>query len=469
MSLIFKDPRLKKQMARLFVPFLLQELVVILTTLMSNLVLNIWGCGAAITTGIANAFQIFFLYNAIAGSICYVASLFMSQHYGRGAIDEVEKDYHTIIKAEIALGIIFFILVLAIPEQLFFFIDTSTAEGIEAKRCAVEYIRWFSPIFLLISPTMLNYTLMKNVRLEKFCTLSSIITFTLVLTFESASIFSLDPSHFGWALECAALSMVVARLGEFIFLFIVINKKGVVKFKFKELIKIDSQRFKAMARYGIPVVVSKISWGIGFIFVTIFSNNFNAIPSAVGLFEAHSIMFTYQNIISCLSNATAAVVAVTIGRELGANRLRKAKEHGDEIMRLLLVMGIIEMAFFMLFLPIAIVSTPGMTDQARGFLWKVFLIQCIAMIPRSYNAACSNGFFNVGGDTLYVMLIDGITAWVTIVPLGYIGLHLNWSPLLVYALIELEEVFKCPFNIWRHRTGKWVKNITNKKGIVFNE
>ena len=172
---IFKDPRLKKQMAKLFVPFLLQELVVVLTTLMSNLVLKWWGCDLKVSTALSNAAQVFFLYNIIAASFCYIGNLFMSQHYGRGAIDDVQKDYYVLMKMAIIHGIIFFVLVLTIPDYLLFFVENP-----DIKNYAVEYLRWFSPVFLLIAPSMINYTMMKNVRLEKFCTFSSIITFTIV-------------------------------------------------------------------------------------------------------------------------------------------------------------------------------------------------------------------------------------------------------------------------------------------------
>lgn len=464
MRLVFKDPRLKKQMFKMFVPFLLQELVITLTTLMSNLILNAWGCDPKVMLGITNAFQVFFVYNVIASGICYVANLFMSQHYGRGAIDEVQIDYYVLLKVSFVLGIIFFILALAIPQYLLWF-----STDLEALNYGAEYLRWFSPVFLLIAPSMINYALMKNMRLEKFCTISSIITFVMILAIESSIILSLDEAHYSWALEGAALSMVVGRIVEFLFLFIVINKKCIVKFKFKECFKIYFDRFKSMVYYGSPMVVSKFSWAMGFVMVTIIANKFVNIAAANGLFEAHSVMITYQNIVSCMSNAMASVVAVVIGRELGANRMRKAKDHGTDISRLAMFMGIIQIAAFMLFLPIAIVATPNLSPKAYDYLWKVFLIQCIAIIPRLYNSYYINGLFNAGGDTLFILLVDGITAWATIVPLGYIGINFNWNPLLVYALIQLEENFKVPFVIWRYKTKKWVFNITKKKGIVFNE
>ncbi|MCQ2795157.1 MAG: hypothetical protein MJ214_02995 [Bacilli bacterium] len=460
MGIVFKDPKLKKQILRLFVPFFLQELVVVLTTLMSNLVLNLWQCGKAVTTGIAFAFQIFFLYNIIEASVCYIANLFMSQHYGRGAIDDVQRDYYVLLKIALAIGVIFFILVLAIPDKLLFFADA------QSQIYGAEYLRWFSPIFLLVGPLMINYTMMKNTRLEKFCTISSIITFALVLTFESVSICTLDEAHYGLALEFAAGSMVLARLIEFIFVFVVIEKKCVVKFKFKDFIKPDIEHLKSIAYYGTPVVIAKISWGIGFLFITIFTSLYltNDITTA------HSLMINYENIVSCMSNTVASVLAVLIGRELGANRIQKAKDHASDFSRFLFLMSFVEMAFLIIFLPIVMFTTAPDTLQAAGdYVWKVFLIQLIVMIPRSYNSAYINGLFNAGGDTLYIMLVDGLCAWVTVVPLCYIGLHFNWDPLIIYALLQFEEIFKFPVNVIRYKQKKWAFNITKKKGIVFNE
>ena len=152
------------------------------------------------------------------------------------------------------------------------------------------------------------------------------------LTLESSLIFTVGTAHEAWALEIAASSMVIARICEVIFLFVIINKKCLVKFKFKEFIKSDSQRFKMMARYGAPVVISKASWGMGFVMISIISNSIGG-----DILVAHGYMATYQNIVACLCNALGSTVAVLIGRELGANRLRKAEDHASDISRLLFV------------------------------------------------------------------------------------------------------------------------------------
>ncbi|MCQ2787274.1 MAG: hypothetical protein MJ199_02615, partial [Bacilli bacterium] len=460
-SLIFKDKRLKKQFINLFIPFFFLELVVVLTTLMSNLILNLWHCEESVTTGIAFAFQIFFLFNNIEVGVIFVANLFISQHYGRGDIEEVQKDYYILLRIALAVGLIFFVLVLAIPEQLLFFDNDPVS-----KTYAAEYLRWFSPIFLLTGPLMINYTLMKNTHLEKISTITSFSTFALLLTIESTLIFTVATAHQEWALEIAAGSMVITRFIEFIFVFIVIKKKCVVKFKIKDFFKFDIPRFKNIVYYGAPVLIGKISWSCGFLFITIFTS----LNLTKSITTAHSLMINYDNIVGCMSNATAYVIAVIIGRELGANRTQKAKNHATEISKLLFYMGIIEMAFFIIFLPIVMFTTaPETLEVAGDFLWKVFLIRLIIMIPRSYNCGYVNGLFSIGGDTLYIMLSDGLTAWLTIVPLAYIGLNFNWDPLLIYALIQCEEIFKFPINVWRYKQKKWAFNVTKKKGIVFNE
>ncbi|MCQ2792386.1 MAG: hypothetical protein MJ208_02555 [Bacilli bacterium] len=448
-------------MFKLFVPFFIQEIILVLITLMSNLLLNLWHCCPAVTTGIAFASQIFLFFQNIEGGICFFASLFIAQHYGRGAIDDVQRDYYVLLKISLGIGFIFFVLVLAIPEQLLFF-----ANNAESRMYAAEYLRWFSPMFLIIGPLMISYVMMKNTHLERICLFSSLGSLALVLIVEASSIFSLDPSHYNIVLKLAASSMVISRAVELVFVIIFIQKKCVVKFKLKELFKPDLTRFKSIAYYGTPIVIGKISWGVGVLFITVFTS----LNLSGSITTAHSLMINYDNIVSCMSNAIAAVVGVLIGRELGANRIQKAKDHAADISRFLFYMGIVEMAFFILFLPIVMFTTaPDTLKEAGGFLWKVFVIRLIIMIPRSYNASYLNGFFSSGGDTTYIMLVEGICAWVTIVPLAYIGLHLNWDPLLIYALIQCEEIFKFPVNIWRYKQKKWAHNITQKSGIVFNE
>jgi len=51
--------------------------------------------------------------------------------------------------------------------------------------------------------------------------------------------------------------------------------------------------------------------------------------------------------------------------------------------------------------------------------------------------------------------------WGIVLPLSYLGAFVwHIRPVLLYAIISLDEVIKLPVSIIRFRKYKWVKNIT---------
>lgn len=72
--------------------------------------------------------------------------------------------------------------------------------------------------------------------------------------------------------------------------------------------------------------------------------------------------------------------------------------------------------------------------------------------------------FCSGGDSGFGVKCDGIVMWVIAIPLGVISaFFLNWSVLVIYFLISMDEVIKLPAVYIHHKKYYWLKDLTLQK------
>ena len=71
------------------------------------------------------------------------------------------------------------------------------------------------------------------------------------------------------------------------------------------------------------------------------------------------------------------------------------------------------------------------------------------------------GIFPAGGDTKFGLKCDVVTMWCFAVLLGYITVFVWKLPvLMVYFVLNLDELVKLPALFKHYKKYKWVKNLT---------
>lgn len=456
---VIKDKNLKHQLFSLIIPFVIQELVVVLTTVLNTILLGASGENGSTIAAISFAFQIYFFFNTVVLSMVFAGALFVSQHYGAKQLDEVQKDYHLLLKLAVFASLIFTIICLIIPDKL---ISIFAAGNIDCINAGKNYLKIFSISFIPTSISMVNYLLIKNVKLQKIGSASSFQTFFLTLLFDSIFLFGCKNTPIGGAVGGAS-AIVIARGVELITTTLIIKLKSPVKFSFNSLKEFDIKRLKSFFRYGAPMMIGKISWSLGFLFVTIFISNIVS-PDINAIVLANQLMLTGENLAMCINTGISGAIGVIIGRELGANNLEQASKYGDDLTLFIFLTSLFNMAIFLILLPIVPYVNHGAVDElTKDYLWKFFLIQSVMFIPRAYNAAYENGIFNAGGEQVHVALVDGIPWWVSILPLAAIGIWQKWDPLVIFTILQLEELVKCPFNVIKYKKKTWVKDIVKQR------
>ncbi len=86
------------------------------------------------------------------------------------------------------------------------------------------------------------------------------------------------------------------------------------------------------------------------------------------------------------------------------------------------------------------------------------------MIGKSVNSTTIAGIFCAGGDSKFGFFCDTIVMWAITVPLGFIGAFVLKLPILVvYFIVNLDEVLKLPAVYIHYKKYKWIKNLTVKE------
>ncbi len=88
------------------------------------------------------------------------------------------------------------------------------------------------------------------------------------------------------------------------------------------------------------------------------------------------------------------------------------------------------------------------------------------MIGKSVNSTTIAGIFCAGGDSKFGFLCDTVVMWCIIVPIGLISAFVWKLPvIIVYFILNLDELLKLPAVYINYKKYKWVKDLTNKEAI----
>ena len=210
------------------------------------------------------------------------------------------------------------------------------------------------------------------------------------------------------------------------------------------------------SKYSAPFFLNQITWSLGFTMMTVIMGHLGSDAVA-----ANAIVTVIKDIVSAFCYALGAGGAIVVGNELGAGRLDTAKDYGRRIMKLCVVSGLILGLLAASTAPL-VIRFVNLTPLAEHYLFIMILMCSYYILGRSINSTTIGGIFSAGGDTRFGFICDTVTMWAFIVPVGAIAAFVLKLPVLVvYFLLNLDEIIKLPVVIARYRQYKWVNNIVN--------
>ena len=445
-----KDTSFRKKLISLILPMTLQYFVFALVPVSDAIMLLFLSQEAM--TSVSLASQVPFVMSLFTYAVTAGGAIFAAQYWGKGDTKSIEKLFGYMFVLSLPVMVVFFCCAMFAPEATMS-VFTDVPELISG---GVPYLRFASFSYIFMNLTMIYETLLKNVGFVKQCTIASVVIVFLNIFLNAVFIFGL----FGapeMGISGAALATSISNCVGFLICLIFDLKLTNIRLRFSNIFKIDIELRKRFSKYSLPFLLNQLLWGFGFEMITIILGHLGTDAAS-----ANSIAAIVKDLASCLCYAIASGSVIVIGNELGAGRLEKAKEYGDRLFKITIVSGIILGLICAASAPLILHFT-NMTETAEHYLFIMLMMCSYYILGRSINSTLIGGIFSAGGDTKFGFICDTLTMWAFIVPVGFIAAFvLDWPVMVVYFLLNLDEIIKLPAVFIHYRKYKWVKNIINE-------
>lgn len=439
----------RKKLTALVLPITFQQFMLAIVSASDALM-----CGAISQdqlSAVSLATQVTFVYNLFLAAMTIGTSIFAAQYWGKGDKTAIEKILAIVLNTSMAVSFAFFAAALLIP-GLLMRIFTSDPQLISF---GVDYLRIVSVTYLICGFSQIYLCIMKNSNLAAKTMHISCAAAVLNIFLNAVLIYGL----FGFPrMEAAgaAAATAIARLAELLWIICELSKKDLIKVRPAYMRHPDKSLQKDFWHYTLPVLGNELVWGGGFTMYSVIMGHLGTDAVA-----ANSIANIAKNIIASLALGIGNGGSIMVGNELGAGNLERARVMGRKLCRISILSGVGSGIFLLLLRPLIMMLT-DLSPQARDYLWQMLFMCAVYMVGRFINGTTIAGIFCAGGDSRFGFLCDAVTLWCFTVPAGLLGAFVfKWPVLLVYCIINLDEIVKLPAVYRHYKKYIWLKDLTD--------
>lgn len=437
---------LRKEIVRLAFPIALQQFMTALVGACDAIMLGKLSQDAMSAVSLAT--QVTFVFNLFMFAFMAGENMFVAQYYGKGDYTGISQVFSLVTKICGCIAVVFLAGTLFFPEQLMRILTNEKTLIVLGS----EYLRviGISYVFSGIAQTFL--AIMKNCGAVNMSTLINGVMVILNIALNAVFIFGLSGFP-KMGIKGAALATVLATVVQFLWsVGYVLCRIRAVKFSLRSC---EKKLFGCFWQKAVPLLINNLAWGIGFSMYSVIMGHLGTDAVA-----ANGIANISKNLVVCFCLGLGNAGSIIVGNRLGADRLQEAKEAGGTLTRTAIIAGIVSGLVLIALSPF-ITKMVDLTPTARGYLQKMLLICSYYIAGKSVNCMTIGGIFAAGGDSKFGMLCDSVTLWCITVPLGCICAFILKLPVMVvYFVLNLDEIIKLPVVYKHYKKYKWIKNLT---------
>lgn len=437
---------LRKEIVRLALPIALQQFMTALVGACDAIMLGKLSQDAMSAVSLAT--QVTFVFNLFMFAFMAGENMFVAQYYGKGDYTGISQVFSLVTKICGCIAVVFLAGTLFFSEQLMRILTNEETLIVLGS----EYLRviGISYVFSGIAQTFL--AIMKNCGAVNMSTLINGVMVILNIALNAVFIFGLSGFP-KMGIKGAALATVLATVVQFLWsVGYVLCRIRAVKFSLRSC---EKKLFGRFWQKTVPLLINNLAWGIGFSMYSVIMGHLGTDAVA-----ANGIANISKNLVVCFCLGLGNAGSIIVGNRLGADRLQEAKEVGETLTKTAIIAGIVSGLVLIVLSPF-ITKMVDLTPTARGYLQKMLLICSYYIAGKSVNCMTIGGIFAAGGDSKFGMLCDSVTLWCIIVPLGCICAFILKLPVMVvYFVLNLDEIIKLPVVYKHYKKYKWIKNLT---------
>ena len=437
---------LRKEIVRLALPIALQQFMTALVGACDAIMLGKLSQDAMSAVSLAT--QVTFVFNLFMFAFMAGENMFVAQYYGKGDYTGISQVFSLVTKICGCIAVVFLAGTLFFPEQLMRILTNEETLIVLGS----EYLRVIGISYVFSGIAQIFLAIMKNCGAVNMSTLINGVMVILNIALNAVFIFGLSGFP-KMGIKGAALATVLATVVQFLWsVGYVLCRIRAVKFSLRSC---EKKLFGRFWQKAVPLLINNLAWGIGFSMYSVIMGHLGTDAVA-----ANGIANISKNLVVCFCLGLGNAGSIIVGNRLGADRLQEAKEAGGTLTRTAIIAGIVSGLVLIALSPF-ITKMVDLTPTARGYLQKMLLISSYYIAGKSVNCMTIGGIFAAGGDSKFGMLCDSVTLWCIIVPLGCICAFILKLPVMVvYFVLNLDEIIKLPVVYKHYKKYKWIKNLT---------
>lgn len=437
---------LRKEIVRLALPIALQQFMTALVGACDAIMLGKLSQDAMSAVSLAT--QVTFVFNLFMFAFMAGENMFVAQYYGKGDYTGISQVFSLVTKICGCIAVVFLAGTLFFPEQLMRILTNEETLIVLGS----EYLRVIGISYVFSGIAQIFLAIMKNCGAVNMSTLINGVMVILNIALNAVFIFGLSGFP-KMGIKGAALATVLATVVQFLWsVGYVLCRIRAVKFSLRSC---EKKLFGRFWQKTVPLLINNLAWGIGFSMYSVIMGHLGTDAVA-----ANGIANISKNLVVCFCLGLGNAGSIIVGNRLGADRLQEAKEVGETLTKTAIIAGIVSGLVLIAVSPF-ITKMVDLTPTARGYLQKMLLISSYYIAGKSVNCMTIGGIFAAGGDSKFGMMCDSVTLWCIIVPLGCICAFILKLPVMVvYFVLNLDEIIKLPVVYKHYKKYKWIKNLT---------
>jgi putative MATE family efflux protein len=448
---ISSEKGLYKRVLLLAAPMALQNIITFSVGLADNLMVGSLGelalSGVYISNQLQNILQMLVL--GLGAALAVLAT----QYWGKKDRDSIKLIIGIALKFSLGAGLLFFTATLFFPEQILRLFTNEQAVIPEAMKY-MTIIR-FTYVFFCITQVLIAS--MRCVERVKIGMYLSIVTFFVNVSLNWILIFGkLGAPALG--IRGAAIATLTARIAETIIMVLYVRVfDDRLRLKFKDLLKTNLPLLKDFFKYGLPVIMGDIFWGINIAVQGAIIGRLGS--TALASVSISNIVFS---MLAVGAYGTAGASAVIIGQTVGSGDYDKVKLYAKKLQILFLIVGVISgLALFIA--KDYILMMYNLSEDTIIMAAQLLTVLSITMVGTSYQMSSLTGIVRAGGSIYFVLVNDLIFVWLVVIPSALIAAFVfQASPVVVFACLKSDQILKCFVAVVKVNNFRWMKNLTRE-------
>lgn len=446
-----KNDSTYRQIARLTIPIVLQNLLTAAVNSTDAIMLNFVGQAHISAVSLAAQYAAI-LFNVLYGLGTGIAML-GAQYYGKGELKTVEAVEGIALRFSLAIASLFSLSALLIP-RLMMQVFTPDPELIEIGS---RYLRILSASYLCWGIIEIYLSTLRCIGRVTVCMVLNVITFSLNIFLNAVFIFGLFGAPKLGAVG-VALATTISRVTELILVVIVSARSRDVKLRPSLMFAKNRVLSGDFLRMALPALANDVSWSMAFSLYAVIIGQF----LGSDMVAANSFAMMVHNFAIVFSVGIATASGILLGQLIGSNQMKEAEETAGKFMKLTVFSGFVGGLIVLTAMPF-VLRFADLTATGKSYLRIMLFINSYYIMGSAVNTTLIGGVFRAGGDSRFGFIVDTIDMWCYAVPLGFLSAAvLKLPPMWVYFLLCTDEFVKWPWVIKHYKSRKWLKNITRE-------